>query len=111
MRSVTQACAACLSSAPPESRWKGVALLVGAIVFCPCHLPATLALLALFGGTAWLVGNPALLYFVFGVTYLFVIGFGLMYLVRRRDAERLQEALHGTHGSDIAPAVSSSAAA
>lgn len=95
-----------------KSRWKGVALLVGAIVFCPCHLPATIAALALFGGTAWLVGNPALLYLAFGVTYLFVIGFGLMYLVRKRDAERAREALHAKHAvADNAPTVSSSAAA
>lgn len=106
---MTQACAACHSTAPPQSRWKGVALLVGAIVFCPCHLPATIAALALFGGTAWLVGNPALLYLAFGVTYLFVIGFGVMYLMRRRDAERAREALHAQHApSEMGPAVSSS---
>ena len=70
-------------------------------------------MLALFGGTAWLAGNPALLYIVFGVTYLFVIGFGLMYLVRRRDRERIREALHAQHEepTGAAPAVSSSTVA
>jgi membrane protein implicated in regulation of membrane protease activity len=94
---VTESCSTCLAKAPSESRWKGVALLVGAIVFCPCHLPATIAVLAAFGGSAWLVGSPALLYLAFGVTYLFVIGYALAYLARKRDAERRLEALHAEH--------------
>lgn len=105
---MTQACAACRTPAPGESRWKGAALLVGAIVFCPCHLPATIAALTVIGGAVWLVGNAALLYLVFGVTYLLVIGAGLRYVLRTRADERALEALHLTHA---APAPSSVAAA
>ena len=40
----------------PDSRTlenRGMAWMIGAFVFCPCHLPITLAMLALlFGGTA-----------------------------------------------------------
>lgn len=87
--------------APDESRWKGVALFVGAIVFCPCHLPVTIAALAALGGTAWLVGHPALLYFVFGLIYIFVLAFGIRYLMRRRDEERAKERVHAAHaGTD-----------
>lgn len=99
---MSEACAACNVAVPEASRWKGAALFVGAIFFCPCHLPATIGALAAVGGTAWLTGNPWLLYLVFGVVYLLVLGFGLKYLLRRRDEERARETLHAHH----APAAS-----
>lgn len=94
---VSQACTACNTIAPAGSRWKGIALFVGAILFCPCHLPVTLAALAAAGGTAWLAGQAALLYLVFGLTYLLVLALGIRYIVRRRDAERAWERAHAEH--------------
>lgn len=99
---MSQDCAACNAAVPEGSRWKGVALFVGAIFFCPCHLPATIGGLTIIGGTAWLTGNAWLVYLVFGVAYLLVLGFGLKYLLRRRDEENGRESLHAQH----APAAS-----
>lgn len=104
---MTQACSAC-SIAPEESRLKGIALFVGAMVFCPCHLPITAAGFAALLGTAWLAQNPVLLYVVFGVTYLFFLIFGVRYVVRWRDRERAREAAHAEHAT---PAPSSAGAA
>lgn len=101
---MSEACAACENAAPGESRGKGVALFVGAIAFCPCHLPATIAGISALGGAAWITGNQVLVYLAFGVTYLFVIGFGLRYLFRQRAKERERDALHVAHAS--APAAS-----
>jgi threonine/homoserine/homoserine lactone efflux protein len=103
---VTQACATC-TTAPEESRLKGVALFVGAMVFCPCHLPLTAAGFAALLGSAWLADDPALLYVAFGVTYLFFLVFGIRYVFRWRDRERAREAEHARH----APAASSAEAA
>lgn len=94
---LSQACTACNTIAPDESRWKAVALFVGAVLFCPCHLPVTIAAVAAFGGAAWLAGQAALLYLVFGLTYLLLVALGLRYLIRRRDAEREAERLHAAH--------------
>lgn len=95
---MTQACAAC-TVAPEESRLKGVALFVGAMVFCPCHLPLTAAGLSALIGAAWLAANPALLYAVFGVTYLFFLVFGMRYVFRWRDKERQREEAHAAHAA------------
>ena len=95
---MTQACAAC-PRAPGESRLKGVALFVGVLATCPCHLPLTIAALAAVDGTAWLVGNASLLYLAFGVTYLFLVFAGLRYVVRARDDERQREHFHADHAS------------
>lgn len=74
---------------------------MGAILFCPCHLPITIAAAAALGGTAWLAGQAALLYLVFGLTYLLVLFMGVRYVMRRRDEERERERLHSAHaGTD-----------
>lgn len=69
---------------------RGVALIVGAFVFCPCHLPLTLfALTALLSGTglAWLpVTHP----YALGGVLTVVWGVGTwhgMRLLRRSDCE------------------------
>jgi hypothetical protein len=67
---------------------------VGALVFCPCHLPLTIAGLTALTGAAWLVGRSALLYVGFGVAYLLVLALAARYLVRGRDRER-EHARHG----------------
>ena len=82
-------------------------MFVGAMVFCPCHLPLTAAGFAALLGTAWLVDNPALLYLVFGVTYLFFLVLGVRYVFRARDREREREQEHARHtpaSSSAAPA-------
>jgi len=108
---VTQACAACETVAPEGGRLKGAALFVGAIVFCPCHLPATIAAFTAIGALAWLTEFKALLYLAFGVTYLFVIVFGVRYLSRKRDEERRLEAIHEETHLDARPAPANPAAA
>ena len=108
---MTQACTACDKAAPEGSRAKGAALFVGAIVFCPCHLPLTVAGFTAIGALAWLAEFKALLYLAFGVTYLFVIVFGVRYLSRKRDEERRLEAIHEETHLDARPAPANPAAA
>ncbi len=43
----------CSVPTPSQMETRGVVWMIGAFVFCPCHLPITLSVLALlFGGTA-----------------------------------------------------------
>lgn len=106
MRGVAGSCAACQAD-PNESRWKGVALMVGATVFCPCHLPATLGAMAALGGTAWLAGQSWLAYLLFSALYVFVIVFGARYVMRSRDREREREAHSSEHAGAAATVASS----
>ncbi|MBI2078060.1 MAG: hypothetical protein HYT80_06790 [Euryarchaeota archaeon] len=87
-----------------------MALFVGAIVFCPCHLPVTIAGLTAIGALAWLTEFKALLYLAFGVTYLFVVVVGVRYLSRKRDEERRRETIHEEHHIDARPAPANPAA-
>lgn len=69
----------------PDARWErqGRAWLVGAFVFCPCHLPLTLAALSwVLGGTAlgvavrespWLAAAVTTTAWIVGTAYGFVL--------------------------------------
>jgi len=44
---------ACVVPTPAQLETRGMAWMIGAFIFCPCHLPITLGALALLlGGTA-----------------------------------------------------------
>ena len=80
---------ACRIPTPAQLERRGMAWMIGAFVFCPCHLPITLSVLALLlGGTAagaLLRAHPYVAGIV--VTLLWIAGTwrGLL-LVRRAQA-------------------------
>lgn len=88
----------------PVPRWKAPLLFVGVLLFCPCHLPATFAVLAAvgagLGGSAWLLGNQLLVYVIFSLVYLGLLGVFLRWVFAQRDRERHREEIHGRHASD-----------
>ena len=77
--------------AAPDARWerRGRAWLVGAFVFCPCHLPLTLAALAWgLGGTAVGVAvreHPGLAAGVTTTAWLIGTAYGFVLLRRARQ--------------------------
>lgn len=89
------------SGLEPIPRWKAPLLFVGTLLLCPCHLPATFAGIAALGtaltGAAWLFANKALVYAVFGISYLALLALFLRWVFSARDRQRRLETLHATH--------------
>lgn len=85
----------------PIPRWKAPLLFVGALLFCPCHLPATFAALAAvggaLGGAAWFFGNQVLVYSAFSLFYLVFLVLLARWFLGQRDRERHAERLHASH--------------
>lgn len=80
---------------PPKGRVKEASAVVGLLLFCPCHLPVTIAgfvaLAAAMGvsaGAAWL--RPTL-YGVYGAAFLVLIVLLVQMAARRRAFEREHE--------------------
>lgn len=95
-------CAACIqeAAAEPVSRWKTPLLFVGALLFCPCHLPATFALVAAVGsglGLAAFFTHKTLVYAAFGVLYLLFVFLLLRWFLRVRNRDQRVETLHAQH--------------
>lgn len=106
---MTADCAHCVP-APSVKGWKKFGAWAGAIFFCPCHLPLTIAgLLVMLSAagvpiaTSW--GQP-LLYAIFGVSFTFFAVLLLRWTIRRRDHERQQDAAHALHAPSDASAPS-----
>lgn len=97
-------CAGCASATPTTSRWKAPLLFVGALLFCPCHLPVTFAAFAAVGasvgGAAWFFGHQVLVYATFSIIYIVLVGLLLRWAFRARDREREREDAHRRHASD-----------
>jgi len=76
--------AAALPAAAARREKRGRAWLVASFVFCPCHLPVSMAVLGvLFGGSAFgaLVGRNTLgVGLVFGVVYAVLLGVAFRHL-------------------------------
>ncbi|MFV0259646.1 MAG: hypothetical protein ACK5PP_14515 [Acidimicrobiales bacterium] len=72
----------------PALERRGRRWLLWSFVFCPCHLPLTMAVLAfLFGGTAFgalIAGNRAAVGIVFGLLYAAGVAVGFRHLRRAR---------------------------
>lgn len=97
---MTEDCSAC-APIQGESRWKKFGAWTGLILFCPCHLPLTIAGLILMISAAgvpiadsW--GRP-LLYAVFGGSFLFFLIMVVRMVSRHRERERAQEEAHAKH--------------
>lgn len=91
------------ANAEPVPRWKAPLLFAGALLFCPCHLPATFAVLAALGtgltGAAWLFANKALVYGTFSVLYLVLLVLLYRWFLSSRDRERRLEDIHQAHAA------------
>ncbi len=100
-------CTTCASEAgvAPVPRWKAPLLFVGALFFCPCHLPLTFAFLAAalggLTGAAWFFTNKVLVYAVFSVVYLVLLFFLLRWLLASRDRERSLAEQHQRHAAEL----------
>ena len=98
-----EACATCRSDGAVERipRWKAPLIFVGAILFCPCHLPLTFgiltALAAGLGGAALVGEHRALVYAVFSVIYLALMFLLVRWFLSARDRDRLDEERHAAH--------------
>jgi membrane protein implicated in regulation of membrane protease activity len=96
-------CAACERDLglEPVPRWKAPFLFVGTLLFCPCHLPVTFALLASVGtaltGATWLFGNRPLVYGVFALLYFVFLFLFLRWVLSARDRERRLGRRHARH--------------
>lgn len=107
-------CSQCQPVAPQGGRLKRTGAWIGLLLFCPCHLPLTIAGLLLML-SAW--GLPAsepwmrpVLYAVFGGSFTFFVVVLVRWAMRRRDLERAREAQHEAHSPSLAtPHVVSSA--
>lgn len=80
----------------------------GLILFCPCHLPLTIAgLLVILSASglpiaeSW--GRP-LLYAFFGGSFVFFLVLLMRMLSKQRDRQREQEAEHALHETSAASA-------
>lgn len=73
----------------PALERRGRRWLLWSFVFCPCHLPLTMAVLAfLFGGSAFgalIAGNRAVVGVVFGLLYAAGVAIGFRHLRRARS--------------------------
>lgn len=97
---MSEKCAAC-RPIQSESRWKRFGAWTGLILFCPCHLPLTIAgLLVILSASglpiadSW--GRP-LLYAIFGGSFLFFLILVFRMVSRHRARERERAAEHALH--------------
>lgn len=100
----TMDCETCATTAGLEGMpaWKGPLLVVGALFFCPCHLPVTFGAFALAAGAigaAWLTGSQWLFYVVFSLVYVGVMVLFVRWFLKSRQVERERERLHQAHSS------------
>lgn len=76
-------------------------MFVGALLFCPCHLPVTFGVVAALGGgltgAYWLFGNQAVVYAFFSVVYVILLAWMVRWFIASRDRERAIEQAHQLH--------------
>lgn len=100
-----EACSRC-RPAPTQGRFKRVGAWAGILLFCPCHLPLTIAGLLVMLSAAGLPGSAPwirpLLFALFGASFVSFVVVLLRMAMRRREQDRVQEIEHEAHHGQAA---------